>query len=125
MNCKAKTQSGKPCSMAAIKGGRYCFTHSPQLGKIRAEAHARGGQRARIPHVGNAEAITTQPRTIQEAMTILDYALAEVIAQENSIQRGRLLVAIAAGYVDAVKVGEIEPRLAALEAALRMREERQ
>lgn len=56
-------------------------------------------------------------------MTILDYALQESLVLNNSIQRGRLLVSIAHGYIEALKVGEMEQRLEAVETALKMRKE--
>ena len=51
---------------------------------------------------------------------ILNYALQESIVLDNSIQRGRLLVSIAHGLVEALKVGELETRLEAVELALKM-----
>ncbi len=56
-------------------------------------------------------------------MTILDYALQESLVLSNSIQRGRLLVSIAHGFIEALKVGEMEQRLEAVEMTLRMRKE--
>ena len=47
--------------------------------------------------------------------------MAEIIPLENSIQRGRLLVALAGEYVNAIKTGELESRLAAIESALKLR----
>ena len=121
MQCKSKTLAGGPCKAQAIAGGRYCFTHDPASGKARALAHRKGGKRNRTEHGGQAEILPASVTTISEAMKILDYALAEIIPMENSIARGRLLIALAAGYVDSLKVGEMESRLAAIEAALKAR----
>lgn len=52
---------------------------------------------------------------------ILNYALIESLALSNSIQRGRLLVSIAHGFIEALKAGELEQRLDAIEHALRLR----
>lgn len=54
-------------------------------------------------------------------MTILDYTLRELLEMENSIQRARALIALVGGYVDAVKVGELEARMIAIESALKAR----
>lgn len=121
--CKAKTQSGKPCAMAAMKESKYCFTHNPQAAAQRATAHKLGGQRTRPGHGGDGSNLPTTIKTIAQAMTILDYTLRELLQLENSIQRSRALIALVGGYVDAVKVGEIESRMIAIEAALKARPE--
>ena len=59
--------------------------------------------------------------TISQATRILDYALAEIIPMENSIARGRLLIALVAGYINAFQVGELEKRIMAIENVLKAR----
>lgn len=119
--CKAKTKTGARCNMAPVVGSSYCFTHDPTQGAKRAAAHKLGGARTRVKHGGNADALPENVRTIAQAMTILDYTLRELLEMENSIQRARALIALVGGYVDAVRVGELEARLIAIEAALRTR----
>ena len=121
MKCKQKTKGGLPCKMPAIAGGKYCFTHDPQSAGDRAKAHKAGGLRQRADHAGDPEKVPTSARTLAEAMQILDYTLAEAIPLENSIQRGRLLIALVAGYISAIQVGELEARLIALENTLSVR----
>jgi hypothetical protein len=125
MKCKAKTTTGQPCKAQAIKGGKFCFIHDPTQGKKRAAARKRGGQRRRTPHAGNPEFIPAQVRTIDDVLKVLDYALAEAMPLENSVQRGRLLVSIAGAFVEVIKVGELESRLEAIESALKLREARE
>jgi hypothetical protein len=55
-------------------------------------------------------------------LAVLDYALAEAMPLENSVQRGRLIVSIAHAFVEAIKTGELETRLAAIEGTLKLRE---
>ncbi len=121
--CKGKTQSGAACRMAVIKGGAYCFTHDPGSARDRAAAHKLGGERTRADHGSDGATLPTAPRTINDAMKVLDYVLLELIPLENSIQRARTLIALVAGYIDALKVSEIEQRLAAIEGALAARPE--
>ena len=120
--CKAKTVGGEKCRVPALKGSQFCFTHSPEVGAARAQARKRGGQRRRVPHAGNPETLPASVRTIDDVLKVLDYALAESMPLENSIQRGRLIVAIAGAFIEAIKTGELEQRLAAIEAALKIRE---
>ena len=120
--CKSKTTNGRPCQAQAIKSSEFCFAHDPASGKARAEARKKGGQRRRVSHAGNPERIPAEIRTIEGVFRILDYALAEVLPLENSIQRGRLIVAIASAFLNVIKVGELESRILAIETALQVRE---
>lgn len=120
--CQAKNKRGEPCSASANESG-FCFTHDATKGKERATARRNGGLQRITPHVADAALVPKQTRSIGGVMIILDYALQESLALSNSIQRGRLLVSIAHGYIEALKVGEMEQRLEAVEMALKMRKE--
>lgn len=120
--CQATKRDGEPCNASAGEAG-FCFTHDATKGKERAVARRNGGLKRITPHVADASLVTKETRTIKDVMTILDYALQESLVLSNSIQRGRLLVSIAHGYIEALKVGEIEERLEAVEMALKMRRE--
>ncbi len=120
--CQAKNKQGAPCSASANETG-FCFAHDATKGKERAVARRNGGLKRITPHVADASLVTRETRTIKDVMTILDYALQESLVLSNSIQRGRLLVSIAHGYIEALKVGEIEQRLEAMEMTLKMRGE--
>ncbi|MDL1911527.1 hypothetical protein FBQ81_12695 [Chloroflexi bacterium CFX6] len=119
--CKAKTTNGQPCRSQAIKGSQFCFIHDPAQGTKRAQARKKGGQRRRVAHHGDLSKIPAQVRTIGDVLAVLDYALIETLAHENSIQRGRLIVAIAGAFIEAIKTGEFEARLAALEELQKQR----
>jgi len=120
--CRAKTKDGRSCPNPPGADG-YCFTHSPARGKERADARRRGGHRRRVPHVADGSALPTKVRTLDDVLAVLDYALAEAMPLENSVQRGRLLVQIAHAFIEGIKAGELEARLAAIEAALQERKQ--
>lgn len=121
--CQAKNRNGDPCS-ASANGSGYCFTHDASKGKERALARRKGGLSRITPHVADASLVPKETRTMEGVMTILDYALQESLVLPNSIQRGRLLVSIAAGYLETLKIGELEQRLEAMEFALKLRKEK-
>lgn len=112
--CKAKTKSGQACKMAAGKDG-YCFAHSPAHGRARAQARKLGGQNRHTPHAGNPATIATDIQTIQDARTILNYVMAELLAADNSIPRNRALLALFDSFVKSLEIGELEKRIASLE----------
>ncbi len=119
--CNAKNKLGEPCNASASENG-FCFTHDASRGKERAEARRRGGLQRITPSVADKSLVPNQTRSLNDVMTILDYALQESLVLQNSIQRGRLLVSIAHGYIEALKVGEMEERLEAVEMTLKLRE---
>jgi hypothetical protein len=119
--CIAKTKRGVRCPNPAGASSDYCFSHDPARASARAAAHKRGGRARHTPHNPNAPALPADVRTLDDARAILAHVLAEALVMDNSIQRGRLLVSVATAALEFVKVGEIEVRLAAVEAALKAR----
>ena len=122
--CQSKRRNGEPCNASANERG-FCFTHDATKGKERAIARRKGGLQRITPHVADAQLVQRETRTIEGVMTILDYALQESLALSNSIQRGRLLISIAHGYIEALKVGEMEQRIEAIENAMNLRKQNQ
>jgi hypothetical protein len=120
--CQSVNQRGEPCNASASASG-FCFTHDASRGKERAIARRRGGLSRISPHAADDAIVPKQTRRVADVMTILDYALQESLVLQNSIQRSRLLVSIAHGYIEALKVGEIESRMEAVEAALKIRKD--
>ncbi len=120
--CKAKNRRGEPCSASANETG-FCFTHDATKGKERAIARRNGGMKRITPSVADKSLVPKETRTITDVMTILDYTLQESLQLSNSIPRGRLLLSIAHGYLEVLRVGEMEQRLEAVEMTLKMRKE--
>ncbi len=120
--CQAKNKRGMPCQASANETG-FCFTHDATKGKERAIARRKGGLQRITPHVADASIVPKETRSIADVMIILDYALQESLVLSNSIQRGRLLVSIAHGFIEALKVGELEKRLESIENAMNLRKQ--
>ena len=76
----------------------------------------------RFDHAGDVSKLPASVRSLDDVLSVLDYSLAEAVPLENSIHRGRLLVAIAGAFTEAIKTGELQDRLAAIESALKNRE---
>ena len=120
--CQSTKRNGEPCRASANERG-FCFAHDATKGAERAMARRKGGLQRITPHVADAQLVQRETRTIEGVMTILDYALQESLALSNSIQRGRLLISIAHGYIEALKVGEMEQRIEAIENAMNLRKQ--
>lgn len=113
-HCKARTQGGKPCQAKPLRGKSYCFTHDPANARARAAARRKGGERTRINH--GAAVLPAQVETIHEAREILRYVMGELMQHENSLQRARILLALHDSFIKSLEIGELEERIAALEA---------
>ena len=113
--CQASKKSGDPCGAYALSSGEFCFVHDPQKSAERAAARKLGGLRRRAGHGGDPAGVPGKVRTLADVLEVLDYVLAEALALENGVQRGRLLVAICGEFINAIETGEMETRLAALE----------
>lgn len=112
--CQAIGTGGKPCGMAPIKGGEWCFQHDPSRAVERTEARRKGGQRgnrARSGPVGEPVPL----RTVDQIMTVLEQAAGDAMQLDNSAERCRVLTSLAGQALKALEVGELEARLEALE----------
>lgn len=119
--CSGKNAKGGDCGAFAGPSG-FCFMHDASKGRERALARRNGGLSTKKPHTADASLIPSEIRSIEGVFAVLNYALRESIILDNSIARGRLLVSIAHGYIEALKVGELEKRLEALEMALKIKQ---
>jgi hypothetical protein len=114
--CQAKTTSGQPCGMKTKAGARYCFIHNPATATARAQARRQGGLNRHTPHFADTSTLPANVGTLEDATKILGYTLAEVKGMDNSIARARVLLALFDSFVKSFEIGELEKRIAALEA---------
>lgn len=115
-HCKATTTSGKKCQAKPKAGSNYCFIHDPSQAQARAKARKKGGETHRTPHASNASTIPGEIDTLQDAKSILSYTLAEILVHENTIARARVLLSLFDSFAKSIEIGELEQRIAALEA---------
>jgi hypothetical protein len=120
--CKANNKDGGRCKAFANESG-FCFMHDAARGKERALARRAGGLATRKPHFADAERLPYSIRRIDDVFALLNYTLRETIGLDNSIQRGRLLVSLAHGFIEVLKVGELETRIEAIENAMNLRKQ--
>lgn len=113
--CKGQTRSGPPCRMKPTADG-YCFNHSPKQAAARAQSRRAGGLARHTPHFADASTLPADVTTLEDARKILTYTLGEILGHDNSIARARVLLALFDSFVKSIEIGEIEQRLAALEA---------
>lgn len=119
-NCKDKNKQGNKCNAYANESG-YCFMHDATKGKERAIARRKGGHATKQPHYADNSKLPHTIRNINDVIDILNYAFNETVGLDNSVSRGRLIVSISHGFIEAFKVGELEERIEAVETTLKLR----
>ena len=122
--CKARNVRGQPCNATSLRDQDFCFWHAPDRAPEAAEARRLGGLRRRreatLAGAYEFAGLTTTP----DLRRLLEIAALDCLGLENSIARARALTAIVQVGARLLEVGELEDRLAALEAAFASRERR-
>lgn len=120
--CEGVTKSGQPCGAPALRGGRFCFMHDPDVAAERKAARRRGGRRRHGRDIGTtgagADADAIQLDTAGDVLALVRRAVVDVLQLENSIARARAVATLANTALQALQVADLAERLTALEEAL-------
>ena len=116
--CKAHKQNGERCASSPLLDGDFCFWHSPDHAEEAAAARRLGGLRRRREHALAGAYDVDALASIPAIRRIVELAVLDALGLENSIARSRLLIAAALAAAKLLEVGELEERLASIEAAL-------
>ena len=116
--CTFEMPDGLACRAPALRGKTVCYWHDPDKADEAAEARRIGGM-----HRRKAKSVATiydfsGLRTVESAQRLLETAALETLALENSIARNRTLISAASGAGKLIEAGDLEERLATLEAAV-------
>ncbi len=116
--CAYAKADGQPCAMAPLRDRPYCFAHDPERAEEAAEARRLGGLRRRTE--GTIAVAYDLPglNSVAGIRRLLDIVVTDGLGLDNSIARLRALTSVAGTAISLLKVGELEERLAALEAAV-------
>ncbi len=116
--CSFRKENGEPCRAAPLTGKNLCFWHCPDHAEEVAEARRLGGLRRRreVAVVGAYELGGLD--TVVDLRRILEIALLDTLSLDNSIARARTLGYLVGVAAKLLEVGELEQRLAYLEAAV-------
>jgi len=115
--CRANNERGEPCSAPPMAESDYCFHHDPAKASERAKARKRGGYNRRQVK-SSEDAGPVRIRSTQDVVALVERAIADTVALENSIARNRAIGYLAGVALKAQEVGELEERLEAVEKAL-------
>ena len=105
------------CQAAPVKDGDHCFWHSPEYAEDVAEARRLGGLRRRREVAVSGAYEVNGLETVGDLWRLLVIASLDTLGLENSIARARTLGYLVGVAGKLLETGELEERLAALEAA--------
>jgi hypothetical protein len=102
-----------------LRDGSFCFWHDPEKAEEVAEARRLGGHRRRRERTLAVAYDLAGLGSIDAIRRIIEVAIFDVLGLDNSLNRARVLISGALAAAKLLETGELEERLAALEAASR------
>ena len=116
--CKGIKQGGERCLAPPLREGDFCFWHDPEHQTEAAEARRLGGLRRRREGTLQGAYDLGGLDSVAGIRRLLEVALLDTLGLENSVARSRVLIAGVLAAAKLLEVGELEERMAAVEAAL-------
>ena len=112
---------GSGCRAGPQRERPYCFAHDPERAAEAAEARKLGGLRRRKE--GTIALAYDLPGldSVAGIRRLLQIVSTDGLAMDNGVPRLRVLISTAVAAANLLKVGELEERLASVEAALTSR----
>jgi hypothetical protein len=116
--CAAIKHDGKRCRQNPLQGEEFCFWHHPEYAEEADQARRLGGERRRREKITEGAYDLEGMASVPSLRRLLEVAMLDALGLENSVARSRVIVSGVLAGVKLVEVGELEDRLAAVEAAL-------
>ena len=116
--CRGITKGGERCLAPVLTGGEFCFFHDPDHTSDAAEARRLGGLRRRREGTLQGAYDLQGLTSIEDYYRLLEVVGYEALTLDNTVARGRLLLGVIQAGIKLREVGDLEERLAAVEAAL-------
>ncbi len=114
--CRQRMPDGRLCRAPALSDEPYCYMHHPDRALAAAESRRLGGLHRRREGTLAAVYGVEELGSIAGYQRLLQVAAYETLALDNSVARNRTLVAVVTAGAKLLETGELEERLAALEA---------
>lgn len=115
VTCAGTKPNGERCSVAPLRDDAFCFWHSPDHANDAAEARRLGGLRRRREKTVEGAYELDGLGTVEQIRRLVEIAAVDALGLENSVARGRILIAAALAATKLLEVGELAERLENLE----------
>src|SRR3990170_8434781 len=116
--CTFQMPDGRLCGATPLRDVPCCFWHAPEKEEEAAEARRLGGLRRRREKTVSGAYDFAGLGSVEAIRRILEIATIDALGLENSIVRARVLISAALAAAKLLEVGELEARIATLEAAM-------
>ena len=116
--CTELAATGKPCRAKPQRDSPFCFWHDPGNEEEVAEARRLGGLRRRREKTVSGAYDFNGLNSVEDIRRLLEIAAVDTLGLDNGIARVRALVQIATAAAKLLETGELEARIALLEAAV-------
>jgi len=116
--CKFRKEDTEACQAPPLLASDFCFWHDPEHAQEAAEARRLGGIRRRRERTVSGAYEFEGLESVPSIRRVLEIAVLDTLGLENSIARGRALIAAVLAAAKLLEAGEHEERLEALEATL-------
>ena len=120
--CEQVKEDGERCRATPMRDSAYCFWHSPDTRQEAEEARRLGGLRRRRERTVAGAYEFKGLEAVIDIRRLLEIAVLDTLSLENSVARSRTLAYLAQTALKCLEAGELEDRLALLEAAVRSRD---
>lgn len=121
--CTFTMPDGRLCRAPALRDEPYCLMHDPERAEEMAEARRLGGLRRRRERTLAGAYGLTGVRSVADLLRVVEIAVFNLLGADSSIAQARALLHAALVGAKLLAVGELEERVAALEAAHRRGED--
>ena len=117
--CSALKPNGERCRANPLRESGYCLMHDPHHSEDVAESRKLGGLRKRreVAVIGAYDLEGME--TVDDFRRILMIVAVDTLSLDNSIPRSRTLISLVLAAAKLLETGELEQRLATLEAAVK------
>jgi hypothetical protein len=120
--CAGHKQNGDACRAAPLAESAFCFLHDPDHADEAAQARKLGGLHRRRESTLAAVYDVGDLAKVEGIRRVLEIVVYDGLGMEqNSVNRGRMLIAASLALAGLLKTGELEAQLAELVAILKPR----
>src|SRR2546428_716017 len=116
--CASLNAEGEACQMAPLRERPYCFAHDPERAEEAADARRLGGARRRKERTIAVAYELPGLNSVAGIRRVLAIVVTDALSLENGVARLRTLISAASAATKLLETGELEDRVAAVEALL-------
>ena len=121
-SCAASNAAGSPCGFTPMGGEPFCFWHHPDYEAEAAEARRLGGRRRRREKaIEGAYDLPESLDSVEAVRRFVNIAALDLLGAESSVARSNSMLRTAGVALKLIETGDMERRIADLEAALKNR----